>query len=137
MAGENPRLMEWKTLKLCVFVLIVSASLNTRTIAKAQAPTIVKKAVNAVVLSLPPILLKIAECESHNRQFNPDGSVVRGKVNHDDIGRWQINLEWNGAKAKELDYDLFTEEGNEKMALYLYKTRGTQDWGWSKACWQA
>lgn len=119
---------------------------NSRTGADTQAPKIDKKTVHAVASSslpkVPAILLRIGGCESGGgvnnspRQFNKDGSVVRGKVNRLDIGAYQINLYWNGAKAKELGYDLFTEEGNTKMALWLYGHQGTQPWSWSKPCWR-
>src|SRR5450631_2343958 len=33
-----------------------------------------------------PILVAIAQCESGFRQFNPDGTVVRGKVDNHDVG---------------------------------------------------
>lgn len=35
---------------------------------------------------IPPLLQKIGKCESGGRQFNPDGSVVRGKINPEDTG---------------------------------------------------
>lgn len=112
---------------------------NARTAADTSIPT-KKETVNAVV-SVPEILLRIGGCESGGgvlnppRQFNEDGSVVRGKVNPKDVGAYQINTYWNGAKAKELGYDLFTEEGNTRMALWLYEHQGTRPWNWSKFCW--
>ena len=80
-------------------------------------------------------LQKIAFCESRNRQFDENGKVIRGK-NSDDIGRYQINIEHWGEKAEKLGYDLFTEEGNEAMALMLYERYGTKPWNWSKKCWR-
>ena len=81
------------------------------------------------------VLLKIALCESSLRQFNPDGTVLRGIVNKQDKGMWQINEYWNGAAAKKLGYNLDTLDGNMNMAIHLYKTQGTKPWGWSKFCW--
>lgn len=102
---------------------------------KARTPAITKLTVEDLEKALPAVLLKIAECESHNKQFNPDGSVIRGKQNPKDVGRFQINEYWNGTTAKKLGYDIYTWEGNTKMALYLYDKRGTKDWLWSKWCW--
>lgn len=88
-----------------------------------------------VVPEVPAILKKISKCESQDRQFNEDGSIHRGEINPQDIGMYQINEHWNGEEAKRLGFDIYTLEGNTKMALYLYKTRGTQPWNWSKHCW--
>lgn len=124
--------------QLLTIVNLLSALLNggTYEIPKVE---IVQNTALAVVSSsipeVPDILKRIAECESGGRQFKDDGSVVRGIANPQDIGKYQINLYWNGAKAKELGYDLFTEEGNTLMALYLYHSRGTKDWSWSAGCW--
>ena len=98
--------------------------------------------VNAVVSStpakvdvLPPILLKIAECESGGRQFNPDGTVLRGRYNPKDVGRFQINEKFHLAESKKLGMDIYTWEGNTKYALYLYAKNGTRDWNASSSCW--
>lgn len=85
--------------------------------------------------NLPPILIAIANCESGDRQFNKDGSVIQGRVNPLDTGKFQINLKYWGAKAEELGYDLSTEDGNTRMALYIYKHYGTDPWFWSSGCW--
>lgn len=85
---------------------------------------------------LPDVLLKIANCESGNKQFNEDGSVIRGVINKYDVGRFQINLLYHEAKAKELGYDLFTYEGNTNYAIWLYEHQGTKPWNWSRdVCW--
>lgn len=84
---------------------------------------------------MPLILQKIAECESRGRQFNDDGTVLRGVHNQDDIGKYQINEKIWGGKARMLGFDLYTEEGNEAMALELYRRYSTEPWIWSKQCW--
>ncbi len=83
----------------------------------------------------PPILERIAMCESHGHQFNENGTVIRGEHNPDDIGKYQINIETWGAEAKKIGYDIFTEEGNHAMALEIYRRYGTKPWIWSKPCW--
>lgn len=84
---------------------------------------------------VPAILHRIAWCESRGRQFDEDGAVVRGVANPDDIGKFQINEKYWGAEAKQLQYDLATEEGNRKMAMLLFERYGTQPWRWSQPCW--
>ncbi len=81
------------------------------------------------------VLKRIAKCESGGRQFDDKGRVVRGFVNPRDVGLFQINLDSWFEKSQELGYDLFTPEGNIKMALYLYSRNGTRDWNASRHCW--
>lgn len=81
------------------------------------------------------ILQKIAYCESGNRQFDKNGNVIRGIINHHDIGKYQINEIIWGTKAKELGFDIYTEEGNEAMARWIFDNYGTTKWNWSKSCW--
>jgi hypothetical protein len=59
---------------------------------------------------------------------NVDGST--------DWGLFQIN-DWHwGAKAKELGFDIMTEQGNRDMAQWIYENMGTGPWSASKAGWQ-
>ncbi|MFA6226961.1 MAG: hypothetical protein WC631_00535 [Candidatus Paceibacterota bacterium] len=82
-----------------------------------------------------PLLIDIARCESHFRQYDKDGSVLRGKVNKSDVGVMQINLYYHADKAGKLGYDLMTPEGNMAYAKYLYNREGVQPWISSSACW--
>lgn len=91
--------------------------------------------INVEKQGIPEILERISICESNGRQFNEDGTVVRGKVNPLDVGKFQINLYYHEAEARRLGFDLFTEEGNTNYALYLYEHEGTAPWNWSSACW--
>ena len=84
---------------------------------------------------IPPILRQIAVCESNNRQFGHDGKALRGKANHLDIGRYQINIGVWGSEANRLGYDLFSDEGNEAMALEIFKRQHTKPWNASRECW--
>lgn len=83
---------------------------------------------------LPEVLERIAWCESRGRQFDKNGKPLRG-VNYYDVGRYQINTLIWGEEAKKKGYDLFTLEGNEAMALDLYRRYGTDPWKWSRNCW--
>lgn len=84
---------------------------------------------------VPKVLLDIAYCESGGRQFYADGSLVIGKIDHADTGKFQINKRFHLKTAKKMGLDLDTEEGNTAYALFLYKTQGTRPWLASKKCW--
>lgn len=85
---------------------------------------------------LPEVLERIAWCESRNRQFDTDGTPLRGTFNYHDVGKFQINMRFWEKEAKKLGLDVFTEEGNEAMALEIYRRQGTKPWNGSKRCWQ-
>ena len=88
-------------------------------------------------------LERICSCESHGdpnqipRQFK-DGEVLRGTPNRNDIGECQINQPTWGTTAKKLGYDIWTEEGNVKMAKWIYDNdpRHAKNWSWSESCWK-
>ena len=82
-----------------------------------------------------PIMVKIAECESHFRHLNRDGSIHRGVVNSDDVGVMQINEFYHLTKSIKENHDIYTLEGNTAYARGLYETKGTSPWKASKACW--
>lgn len=82
-----------------------------------------------------PILVDIARCESTFRQFHKDGTVVRGRVDSDDVGVMQINTRYHGDTATVMDIDLTTIEGNVAYAKYLYDKFGTKPWSASEKCW--
>ena len=85
--------------------------------------------------STPAMLLKICKAESGLRQFDSNGNVLRGKVNPSDIGYCQINEPiWND-KARKLGYDIYTEQGNKDMALWIYNNYGDSPWDSSKSTW--
>lgn len=86
-------------------------------------------------IEIPEIMHKIAKCESGDRHFDANGKVLVGKYNRYDLGRYQINRLYWEEKSKELGYDIFTEAGNEAMALYLYRKYGTSPWKRSEWCW--
>ena len=85
-------------------------------------------------LEVPGIMRKIAVCESNDRHFDEGGKVVIGKYDIHDIGRYQINLRYWEDKAKKLGYDLYSEDGNEAFAMYLYGKYGTEPWSRSRWC---
>ena len=82
-----------------------------------------------------PVMIAVARCESRFRQYNADGTVLRGKENSKDLGVFQINEYWNGADAKRRGFDLKTTEGNIGYARVMYKEQGLKPWGASRSCW--
>lgn len=80
-----------------------------------------------------PKFKEIARCESGNRQFENDGTVLIGRQSADK-GRFQINyVHWD--EARELGIDLNTVQGNAEFAEILYERNGLSDWYMSKHCW--
>lgn len=82
-----------------------------------------------------PILADIAWCESRMRQVNPDGTILRGTVDRDDVGVMQINTRFHGDEAKALNLDLYTLNGNLAFAKALYQKEGLKPWFHSAPCW--
>ena len=82
-----------------------------------------------------PILAEIARCESHFRQTDEAGNILRGKRDPRDVGVMQINEYFHLNKAKELNHDIYTLEGNMAHARYLYEKTGAKPWMASSQCW--
>lgn len=82
-----------------------------------------------------PIMVEIARCESHFKQFDPDGTIHRGVVNPADVGVMQINESYHLDRAKQNNYNIYSIEGNVSYARELYEDRGTKPWNSSKPCW--
>lgn len=89
------------------------------------------------VIKVPIELQGAGKCESDNRQFDENGNVLRGMYKpHDDVGKYQINERIWLKKSIELGYDIYTEQGNTKMALWLYEKYGLLPWKASFNCWK-
>ena len=82
-----------------------------------------------------PVMQEIAKCESGFRQFNADGTPLRGGWAGGMIGVFQFHERIHSAPARVLGYDLATLEGNLAYAKHLYETSGTQPWNSAKSCW--
>ena len=98
-------------------------------------PSIIAQAEESIGEQIPAILNRIAFCESSGKHFDENGKIIKGKQNPNDIGKYQINMFYHYETAMKLGYDIFTEEGNEKYALWLYQKNGVKDWEYSKSCW--
>jgi hypothetical protein len=112
----------------------VSTSANTQSQTAIESPVTLEKYVQAYFAETP-ILAQVSKCESRFRQFGTDGQVLRGEVNHDDVGLMQINEHYHADKAKALGLDLKTVDGNLAYAKHLYEAEGTAPWSASKPCW--
>lgn len=100
------------------------------------APVVsVTRLVGAQEEPLPPVLQRIAWCESRGQHWTPTGDVVRGRQHAQDIGLFQINAGLWGPRAKALGHDLETLEGNTAMARYLFAQYGSVPWRASAPCW--
>jgi len=101
------------------------------------APVSLKTPITEVSPLNVDIMVKIAFCESGGRQFNSDGTVIRGRENPKDVGKFQINEYYHLADSKRLGMDIYTLEGNTAYATHLYETQGTKPWSASLGCWQS
>jgi hypothetical protein len=91
--------------------------------------------VEVALADLPPVLQKVAQCESGARQHDANGKVVTNPKTHD-YGLFQINR-IHLPTAKKRGMDIMTEQGNIQFAMYLYNRNGLKDWSASKSCWQS
>lgn len=120
-------------------IVILALALTVQYFRWAYPNEVVVEKVKEVIINQEikyPVLDRIAQCESGNKHLDKNGQVLlRGNTNKTvDVGVFQINSVWF-AKATELGLDLTKEEDNREFAKYLYTTRGTEDWVYSKKCW--
>jgi hypothetical protein len=83
------------------------------------------------------VLEVVAQCESEKRQYHKNGTLVIG-INTNktiDVGYYQINSA-NEAVARANGWDIYTEDGNRKMAHYMYEKEGLKPWNSSRHCWE-
>jgi hypothetical protein len=96
------RTRSWRTHGL--FALMLSGLLLSvgvvlgKALPSREAPSALPQVVQQtrVVLvkedTLPPVMQRIAQCESRGQHFTKDGKVVRGKRNPQDTGLFQISI---------------------------------------------
>lgn len=121
-----------KILSKGVFSIFVLVSLLTPN-PEGEIPAYINEPLKSP--EIPEIMKNIARCESGERQFNQDGTVLRGQLNPHDVGYFQINEQYHLEKSKSLGYDIYSFDGNIRYALWLYEREGTRPWNWSKSCW--
>lgn len=138
---------------LVAIILTGLVGVRVKTVAEAESYEIVQRAHGSVLvdryeeqvkafrrvaeeLSLPDDLLRVAYCESNNRQFYADGSLVVGPDGHD-RGRFQIRETVHREDAERMGWDIDTAEGNLAYARYLYDRSGLGPWYSSEHCWSS
>lgn len=113
-----------KFVLLALFTLLFAHSA-----AKAQtSPNADLEAQVRASFSDMPDMVTIAKCESGTRQFNADGSVLRGGAGKNYIGIFQIDERIHVPKANSMAYDIYTINGNIAYARYMYFASGTNPW---------
>lgn len=127
---------------LLMAVFVVQA--QTTQIADSTQIIIEEKKNDVTALDiLDPVLLPVCGCESVGnpnatpQQFHQDGSVIRGIINPQDIGMCQINEHYWLEESLALGYDIYTAEGNARMANHILETQGIEAWRWSNGCHHA
>jgi hypothetical protein len=86
--------------------------------------------------TLPPVMQRIAQCESRGQHFTKEGKVLLGHRHPQDTGLFQINAVVWAKKAEALGYDIRTPEGNTQMARYIFENYGSEPWRSSAKCWR-
>ena len=82
-----------------------------------------------------PILVEVARCESEFRQYNTDGSVLRGRAVRADVGVMQVNERYHLERSLQKGMDIYTLRGNLAYAKFLYEEQGLKPWMSSSPCW--
>lgn len=117
------------------FLVGVAVAVTHVASAEVQTVEVTKEVHVKDVRDFPPALQVICKAESGGKHLKADGHIVRGHINPSDLGICQINEPiWND-RARDLGYDIFSEQGNKDMALWLFDHYGTEPWNSSKAGW--
>jgi hypothetical protein len=95
---------------------------------------------------VPAVLKRIAQAESHNSHYctvtlvkeglcskSEEGQVLVNSTR--DVGRYAINMYWQGKFCTELGFNIFDEKQNEQCAVALYHEYGTKPWEPSAKYW--
>ena len=122
---------------LLAFALIAEA--NNETIEYEQKTEQVEVTVEIKITvigkeTIPVILMRIGFCESDNKQFNADGTVVKNPTSSA-IGKYQIMSSLHRKNAESMGMDIDTEKGNTEFAVWLLEKYGTVPWKNSESCW--
>ncbi len=116
---------------LLAFAILIGLYFNWAGTPVKKVEAEVKTVATSTPVVVPPILQKIAKCESKTGQYK-DGQVTINATL--DLGKFQINHVWF-QKAHDMGYDLSKEEDNTKFAIWLFENKGTSPWSSSANCW--
>jgi hypothetical protein len=94
-----------------------------------------EKIVEVVVKEIPPVMERIAKCESGGTHYRNGQVIFNSNTNGSvDVGIYQINsVNFKDATAR--GFDVTKEADNVAYAQLLYAERGTEPWYSSKVCW--
>lgn len=109
-----------------------SVATSTEPVATTTPPTI--KELVQMAFGTTSVMVKVAECESHFRQFDKAGVPLKNP-HSSATGVFQIMFSLHNATALSKGWDVKTTEGNLAFAKYLYTQSGTTPWNASKHCW--
>lgn len=140
-----------KFVRKCVIVSVIALALFTiYKVGGIFNPKVIVKTQEVPVDTITPVLHRIAEAESLSSHYCTDkliqakmcASGEKGQVLFNpnkngtvDVGKYQINTYYWGARATELGLDLTNEADNEEMAIWIYKNYGTEPWYASSKKW--
>lgn len=114
---------------------IVQSTQSTQTTVEEVEKLLTTEEKVEIYFSDIPVLVDVARCESHFRQLDKNGNILRGVANPDDVGVMQINERYHLEKAKKLGLDIYSLQGNMEFARYLYEKEGAKPWLASSKCW--
>ena len=125
--------MKCRPLKLCIAVLTLSAiaGLNSKTLAKAQAPTISEQASNEATLDsrIEDIVDRLIQCESGGKNItiiDSNGLESRGILQYQDK-TWEWFSKLSGITGKPTN-----DEDAKKMTRWAVKNGYGENW----TCWK-
>lgn len=84
-----------------------------------------------ITTTVPVDLLRAGFCETRLRHNDSEGAVIRGYINPQDVGIFQINEHYHLSEATRIGLNLESKQENIAYALRLYSQRGVKDWAWS------
>lgn len=113
-----------------LFAVLLSVFVPNNIKIKANPNSAVESIVKASFTDMPA-MIDIAKCESNFRQFNADGTPLKGGAGKKYVGIFQIDEALHSSRANSMAYDINTIEGNIAYARYMYFASGTNPW---KSC---
>lgn len=108
-------------------MFLVSAFVFYPASAQTNPNTHIERIIRGAFSDIPD-MITIAKCESGFRQFNNDGSVLRGGGTGRYLGIFQIDENIHTQKALSMGFDIKTVEGNIGYARQLHSASGTNPW---------
>ena len=117
-------------LTLFLALAVIISSHPATAIAEVKTETAVRK-----YFAQTPEMISIAKCESEFRQFDSNGTTLRGGMGGKMIGVFQFHEDYHRAAARALGFNIDSLLGNIAYAKTIYAHEGTTPWNSSKHCW--